>query len=321
MMAVGLSEKEAGQYIKLLALSYSMTGIQIGCINSSMNVTITGDADQVDFLKEVLDKASVFVRKLQVKVAYHSSHMHAVAIKYAQSLQDLSQGDCVGLGTMVSSVTGKVVSMAELSRSDYWVENLVSPVLFSNALMQITQRSQTKKGQSNKTGIAVDDLLEIGPHSALRTVTKEILQSVPEGDKVTYSSLLSKYTGGVHTMLQAVGHMHCLGYKVDIGTINRQNEIDLRMCKLLPNLPEYPFDHSQLYWHEDKVASTGYRLRPHGKLDLLGTTAPDWNPLEARWKNSLNISETPWLQDHKVRKLLIFLFFFGSQHHSLFIGQ
>ena len=310
MMAVGLSEMEARQYIKLLAVRYSMTGIQIGCINSPKNVTITGDADQVDFLKEILDKASVFVRKLQVKVAYHSSHMNAVAIKYAQSLQNLSQGDCVALGTMVSSVTGKVVSMAELSRSDYWVENLVSPVLFSNALLQITQRSQTKKGQSNKTSIAINDLLEIGPHSALRTVTKEILQSFPEGDQITYSSLLSKFTRGVYTMLQAVGHIHCLGYKVDIGTINRQNEIDIRMRKLLPNLPEYPFDRSQLYWHENRVASTGYRLRPYGKLDLLGTTAPDWNPLEARWRNSLSISETPWLQDHKVSKLIIFLVVF-----------
>jgi acyl transferase domain-containing protein len=297
MMAVPLSEADALSYIERLASKQPKGKISVGCVNSPKSVTITGDADQVDALKALLDEASISARKLQVNVAYHSSHMNTIADKYANSIQDLCSDDFLESATMVSSVTREIVPVQELSKSAYWVQNLISPVRFSEALSQICQAGKNQKGRNNENSFIVNDLLEIGPHSTLQGPTKDILKSIPGGEKITYASILTRFASASNTVPQAIGQMHCLGYKINFGLING---VGHKSSKFLPDLPEYSFDHTQLYWHETAVSSTGFRLRPHGKLDLLGTTAADWNPLEARWKNSLNITQTPWVQDHKV---------------------
>ena len=70
----------------------------------------------------------------------------------------------------------------------------------------------------------------------------------------------------------------------------------------LVDTPEYPFDHSQLYWHESRLS----RLRGAVPRDLLGIRATDWNPLEPRWRKTLNIEEMPWIADHVVGKIALY---------------
>ncbi|TGO19730.1 hypothetical protein BPAE_0335g00010 [Botrytis paeoniae] len=292
MMSIGLSEDRALSYIKQVATDNGKGSISIACVNSPKNVTISGDADQIDALKNTLEKNTIFARKLKVDVAYHSKHMGIIADKYANSLQNLSPGDFPGSATMVSSVSGKVVSVEDLCKSNYWVQNMVFPVRFSEALTQIVQNS----------GL-VSDLLEIGPHSTLQGPIKDTLNSIVDGDKIAYTSILVRFASALRSTLQALGRLHCLGYGVRIANIN---DHERKLCKSLPNLPEYPFDHSQIYWHESRLSSIGYRLRPYKKLDLLGTPTPDWNPLEARWHNSLSLAQCPWIKDHKVNDMILY---------------
>lgn len=66
----------------------------------------TGDDQQIDALREILDAESIFARKLATGVAYHSPHMQQIADDYLSAMGSLELGDQpMGCQTMVSSVS------------------------------------------------------------------------------------------------------------------------------------------------------------------------------------------------------------------------
>ncbi|PTB61446.1 acyl transferase, partial [Trichoderma citrinoviride] len=70
MMVVGMSTEEASAYLARINKS-----AQIACINSPRSITISGQADAIEFIARDLTQRDIFNRVLNVKVAYHSSHM------------------------------------------------------------------------------------------------------------------------------------------------------------------------------------------------------------------------------------------------------
>lgn len=160
MMAVGLPEQEVLPYIdEVLAGKKPFIGLRVACVNSPRNVTVAGDEHLIDALHAHIGAQNndVFARKLRVQVAYHSPQMQAVAEEYLQDLGSLLKGPpTMDTVPMISSVTGRVVAGTELRAPKYWVDNMVSPVLFSSAVATMIE-----------IGNEVDHLVEIGPHSAL----------------------------------------------------------------------------------------------------------------------------------------------------------
>lgn len=180
------------------------------------------------------------------------------------------------------------------------MKNMISPVRFSDALTSIcafAAETSTKTLPADEAVVYVSDLLEIGPHSALRGPIKDILRNL--GTDISYSSLLVRSLPATETLLDAVGRLHCYGHSMDISEINGLSGKQA----VLSDLPEYPFNinHSRTYWHGSRMSRDGYRLRENPPLDLLGSPAPDWNPLEANWRDFLRASEIPWIKDHRVR--------------------
>lgn len=299
MISVGLSEKDVEPYLNQISLQFGNRGMIVGCVNSPKNVTVTGDEAQVDLLKSLLEKDLVFARKLQVNIAYHSPQMEEIAVDYLLSIQDLQGGDsAANIPTMISSVTGQMISRDEVQDSEYWVKNLTLPVRFSDALAQIDSATGKTLSKTSCT-VLLDDFLEIGPHCALKGPIREHLTA--RGiENINYSSALLRSVSAMSTLLEAVGRLCCAGYAVDVLEVNRSGTTPRDGHMVLPNLPEYPFDHSKSYWHESRFTKEGWRLRKHPRLDLLGSTVSDWNPLHATWRKIIRLSETPWVEDHKV---------------------
>ena len=302
MMSVGLSEEAVEPYIEQLSSNFGSHGVTIGCINSPKNVTVTGSEPQIDKLKSLLEKDQVFARKLMVTVAYHSSQMEEIAAEYSASIEHLEGGDAPTTSSvMISSLSCKIVTLDEIQQSGYWVKNMTSPVRFSAALVQMCsgpgKSSKTRFG-ANQGLVEVNELLEIGPHSAMRGPTKDVLLEVGK-ESITYDSVMVRGISALDTLLDAVGRLACFGYPVDISEVNSSGMKSAAQM-VLPNLPEYPFDHSRSYWHETRYDKEGWRFRKRPRLDLLGSAVSDWNPLDARWRKIIRISETPWVEDHKV---------------------
>lgn len=304
MLAVGLSESELAPYLELCMDRSGSLSVTIGCFNGPRSSTLTGNAEQINELQQLLEKNDVFTRKLNVNVAYHSPQMNAIAEDYASSIQNLDPGDSVSPScTMVSSVTGRKVDISSLTESNYWIQNLTSPVRFLDAMVQLlsstSAKMKPKLGAQSLTK-AMDDILEIGPSRHLQSSVNQILRSLSQ-DTIRYSSALDRSVSATESVLETFGRLHCLGHRINIlGVDQPECSSGEQQQMVLPYLPEYPFDHSRSYWHESRISKEGYRLREHPRLDLLGTPAPDWNPLEPRWRKVYRSSEAPWVQDHKV---------------------
>lgn len=304
MISVGLSEEAVEPYLEQLSSNFGSRGAAVGCMNSPKNVTVTGSEPQVDKLKSLLEKDQVFARKLMVTVAYHSSQMEEIAGEYLASIEDLEGGDTpITSSVMISSVSCNFLTLDEVQQSEYWVKNMTSPVKFSAALGRMcsgpSDNSNTRSGAKQDL-IEVNGLLEIGPHSAMRGPSKDILKKIGK-ESISYDSVMVRRVSALDTLLGAIGRLACSGYPVDISEVNGSGMKPAARI-VLPNLPEYPFDHSRSYWHESRYNREGWRFRKQPRLDLLGTAVPDWNPLDARWRKIIRISETPWVEDHKVRE-------------------
>ncbi|CAI6333724.1 unnamed protein product [Periconia digitata] len=292
MMAVGLSNEDVQPHLNgVLEKCKAEIGLRVACVNSPTSTTIAGDEHLIDALLSHLNDqdTGIFARKLRVQVAYHSPQMQAVSNEYLESLGSLlKNAPTADTVPMISSVTGKLVEEKEVCNAEYWVANMVSPVLFSPAVMEMC----SSKG-------FVDFLVELGPHSALEGPLREILKSKGMKPDVGYNSILKRNKPADMTLLHAVGNLWCDNYDVDIRRINELEAEQPVSRDMLIDLPAYEFDHSHKYWHESRLSKT-YRLRNHLPHDYLGTRCVDWSPLDARWRLLLRVRDLPWIADHIV---------------------
>ncbi|KAL9089978.1 MAG: hypothetical protein Q9165_005507 [Trypethelium subeluteriae] len=308
MMSVGLSGDEIEPYFNSLRSHFGSINIGVACKNSPRNLTISGKKEEIDWLKSTLDRDNVFARVLKVKVPYHSPFMKAIAPKYLSMMGELEAGESQKTDLhMISSVTGARISAADVQNAQYWVDNMVNPVLFSDAIQRLcsTPRSGLKKSGTIAAKAIVTELLEIGPDAALRRPVRDTLEAANAQD-VSYLSALSRSSSASLAFLDAIGKLSCSGHQVDILHANTDAERYNGRHIALPNLPFYSFDHSQSYWYEGRFSKEGYRLRKHPRVDLLGVSVPDWNELEPRWRNFLRVPEQPWIQDHKVNGAIMY---------------
>ena len=310
MMSVGLSQEDIQPYIEDLGTNFGHSGLSIACINSPRNVTVSGDAKQINSLKSLLDQKEIFARRLLVDVAYHSPFMQQVADLYKGQIQGIEIGETASKSTtMISSLTGRKVTAEELRLPEYWVSNLVSPVRFSKALSHLISRSpqamRKKLDLSHRNKISINMLLEIGPHSALQGPIRDMLSELRGGPIITYASVLVRKKSALLSTLNAIGEMKCMGFNIDLTNVHQPMTIGREQRMTLPDLPEYRFDHSRQYWYESRI-SKRFRTHQQCKLDLLGKPVPDWNELEPRWRNHLRVSEMPWMEDHVINGAMIY---------------
>ena len=185
-----------------------------------------------------------------------------------------------------SSVTTRVTSASELSKTSYWVSNLVCPVLFkstvNNALL-----TQSK-----------DIFLEVGPHSTLAGPLRNIFSRL--GLACPYIPSMLRGEDCEQTLLSAFGQLYQLGASIKFNELVPQGRVST-------DLPPYPWDHSTSYWYE-LLASRDWRFRKHGHHSLLGLRVPETTELGPCWRNALSIEDEPWLYDHKIQDAVVFPF-------------
>lgn len=300
MMSVGLSRKDAQSYIDRIYDPVAVK-VSIGCINSHKNVTLTGLELELESLQEVFEREGIFCRKLKMNIAYHSEYMDKAAFIYGMLIQDLKPGKSCCSGPMISSVTGHIVRFETLSEPRYWIDNMVSPVRFSDAVSQICVKPSKQIGRRQIGGISlitVDHAIEIGPHATLKGPLMDIFEKVGRLEDLEYSSLLRRGQSALLTTLGAVGSLHCTGYQLDLHRVNERSG-DTTSPQMLTDLPSYPFNHTKKYWFESR-SSRSYRFRKFPHHELLGTRDSDCDPLEAKWRNRMSTSDMIFVQDHKV---------------------
>ncbi|KAI1105776.1 hypothetical protein F4804DRAFT_111633 [Jackrogersella minutella] len=303
MISVNLREDEVQGYLKDISDEVS-AHINIACVNSPLNCTLSGLESAIDIAKEKLDKDGIFAQKLKTGVAYHSASMSKIADEYTRlmgSLDDRNPKTIKSSIPMVSSVTGQPIRPASLATPQYWVENMVSPVRFADAVEVLTQKTS-----SLKVGIgAISDLVEVGPHPALRRPVQDTLAKAGnKKQQIRYSYVLHRSHPAAQTTVELLGQLFCHGHAVSVPAVN-QDSWSQEPQRFLVDCPKYPFDHSKTYWAESRL-SRDFRLRESVKGEFLGARFFDWNPLEPRWRNFLSVETTPWIGDHVISGTVIY---------------
>jgi acyl transferase domain-containing protein len=298
MMSVGLSEEEVIPYLE--SLEPSEIAI-VACVNSPSNITLSGDTPTLEKLEGLLKEADVFARKLNVDIAYHSPHMKYVAEAYLDSIQVITVLEPLEGVIMYSSVTGLEILAPDLD-PPYWVANMTSPVQFVKALNNVVfaDRQYSRGFQSQP----IDTVVEIGPHSALQGPLKQILISKGKYEGTRYLSMLHRGLDAALTSLETAAHLWSRGSNLNLLHLNSLGAKPAAR-KILPNLPLYPWNHLNRYWHSS--AQENRRLFAKApRLDWLGAPIEDFNPLAPCWKNRLRVSELPWLPHHSISNNIIF---------------
>lgn len=297
MMSVNLAESEAESYLMKASL---LGPVSVACINSPNNITLSGDENAIDQLQLDLEKEGIFARKIRTGVAYHSPAMYHAAGDYLASLDHLESRELRSGNNpiMISSVKSQKVATSNLLDPQYWVNNMVSPVRFADALQYIVQSAPKVDGLK-----PITNFVEIGPHAALQRPVRDTLTHAGNST-ARYVSALLRQESPSRSILQMVGQLFTSGHRVSITAANQQDSPS-SVAKPVVDTPDYPFDKTLTYWHEPRL-SRDWRLREEPSQSLLGLRTNDWNPLQPRWRKILNIEEVPWLADHVVGNSIIF---------------
>ena len=297
MLAVGISETEAEDWI-----SRNFDGeVVVACINSPSSVTLSGNTSSINDMDKMLKEAGVFVRRLKVDTAYHSPHMEMISVSYLESIRDVQTRAAHESRKMYSTVTGCLINSDELG-SINWVRNLVSPVLFYDAVRELLDA--TRGCQQDVEG-TVDMLIEIGPYGSLKSPINQIMKQ-HDIKGVNCYSILAQGRNAVDSALATAGALSAQGVPVDIPRVNNDaDDIVGALGRTLVDLPSYCWNHSRTYWAESRI-SKQFRFRGKPRRSLIGAPCATYGEQERLWRGFLRLSEEPWVRDHRIQTSIIY---------------
>ncbi|EGX88995.1 polyketide synthase, putative [Cordyceps militaris CM01] len=301
MAAAGLDAEEA---IRLCTRPEFFGRVAVAAYNSPQSVTFSGDAPAIDELSDLLKSQQRFVRVLNVDKAYHSHHMEPCAKAYLAALQSVAiqPQTCASARWFSSLKPGHEIGHSDMKslKASYWVDNMLEPVLFTQAIVAAAKESFP------------DLILEIGPHAALKGPTRlSLSESLPHanGANVPYISLLSRGESALKCFADALGSFWAIAgpgscklgsYVTMLGGSTSDS-----MTPMMKTIPTYPFDKSKAYWAESR-ASMSFAHRSQSVHMLLGAPTTDSPPGEWCWRNYLRPEQIPWLSGHKIESQIVF---------------
>lgn len=278
MAAIGLGREAVTPYLR--------TGVIIGCENSPDSTTLTGDLETLGQIMEEIRKSNpdILVRALHVECAYHSHHMRTAAVKYSSLLE---KSICAKSPTVpfFSSVSGRLSRSEEILSTSYWVQNLISPVLFYPAVTAAIKSLESPQS-----------FLEIGPHSALAGPIRQIIRD--SGKDAYYIPTLIRNADALDCLLKTAGELWISNAHLNWNAINPTGQ-------LLTDLPTYPWTYEEDFWHESRL-SKEWRQKTFPHHELLGDRLTESSELDPTWRNILRLDHVPWIQDHEVAHDVLF---------------
>ena len=289
MLAVGLNESQSRAVISSMDDAY----LTIACANSPHNTTISGKQDAVARLKSLLDRKGVFNRILQVDLAYHSDLLKPATYNYQAALEGLKLRKPDRLVKFISTVTGEYKD--DDFGPSYWIQNLTSKVEFYAALRLLTG-DKDEQSTTSATSKIQHILIELGPHSALRSVISQTCKARQRPMSSTYLPSLVKGQHAVESILKLVASLFDLGVHVQLRDLTLSTKFDAS-SRFVLDLPPYPWDHSIKYWHESRL-SIAHRCRQFPPHHLIGLPVLGTSPFQLMWSNNFSIQSHPWLEDH-----------------------
>ncbi|MCP2341051.1 type I polyketide synthase [Actinomadura rupiterrae] len=252
-----------------------LRGLDVAAVNGPRSVVLSGDAEAVRSFAEAWRERGRRTRVLRTSHAFHSAHMDSMLDEFREIAASVSYHE--PRIPIVSNVTGRIASAAELADPDYWVRHVRGAVRFADGVRCLHENGATA-------------FLELGPDGTLTALAED---SLPDGGDFALAAALRPGRPEAESALAALGSLHVAGVEVNWRALYSEASTPV-------DLPTYPFQNER-YWRTVPAGGGDVRtagLRPTGH-PLLGGAAdlPDgWLLLTGR----LSAATTPWLADHAV---------------------
>ncbi|XP_036924219.1 fatty acid synthase [Sturnira hondurensis] len=223
MAAVGLSWEECKKRCPPSVIP--------ACHNSEDTVTISGPQAAVSKFVEQLKQEGVFAKEVRTGgFAFHSPFMEAIAPSLLKALKKVIREPKPRSPRWLSTSIPEAEWQGSLARTfsaEYNVNNLVSPVLFQEALWHVPENAV---------------VLEIAPHGLLQAVLKRGLKS-----SCTTIPLMKKdHEDNLHFFLSNVGRLHLAG--IDVNPNGLFPPVEFPAPRGTPLIsPHIKWDHSQTW--------------------------------------------------------------------------
>ncbi|KAK7441330.1 mycocerosic acid synthase [Colletotrichum acutatum] len=302
MAAVGLTLDKTLEAIDRLNQSglESAGTLTVACMNSNTSHTVSGGVVEIEALIDKLNENKIFARKLQVEMAYHSKFLDPISQEYVECIGRIqppsSRANHSSDVLFFSSAYGTQIQHSKLQDANYWTKNLTSPVRFNDSVTAMLRALNSVKGDGGSSQL-ITDIVEVGPHSALRGPLRNIVQDIRVNSDVKYHHLLKRGEPDLKVLMGAIGSLFCRGIQIDLLKVNH---ILGAQPSMMIDLPRYPFNHTREYWNECRL-SRNFRFRPYPRHELLGAPVNDWDgKYDAIWRNWIRLSENPWVEHHTI---------------------
>ncbi|MEO8077200.1 MAG: acyltransferase domain-containing protein, partial [Acidobacteriota bacterium] len=256
--------------------------LAVAVSNSSRSTVISGDPAALDALIAELEPREVFCRRVKVDVASHSPQMDPLRPDLLAALDGMQPSP--GQVPFYSTVSGELTSGTALD-SEYWADNLRSPVLFSAAVQRLIADGHTT-------------FIEMSPHPILIPAVEEGLRDSGQPDLVAVPSL-RRDEDEAQALLNALAMLYVAGHPIAWSRLYAASGRHV-------DLPTYPWQRER-HWFEtisqlDLAAGDGARSRSAGSSHPLLRQRLDVadRPGSRVWELTLDKHSPGYLRDHRV---------------------
>lgn len=221
MAAVGLTWAEAKKRCP--------EGVRPACHNAEDTVTISGDAIAVNKFVQELKEEGTFAKEVNTSgVAFHSRYMALIAPMLKESLMKFIVPKKRSPRWISTSIPEDRwdTELAKYSSADYHVNNLVSPVLFQEALGKVPADAV---------------VIEIAPHCLLQAILKRSLSP----QSVNIPLMKRNHPNNLELFLTGLGRLYAGGINFD-PTLITTTKASFPVHVSTPSIaPHMGWDHSQ----------------------------------------------------------------------------
>ncbi|GFN06564.1 hypothetical protein Smic_51200 [Streptomyces microflavus] len=131
--------------------------LSVAAVNGPASVVVSGDQDAAEAVAERIRALGRRTRRLQVSHAFHSPHMDDVLAEFRAVAAGLTFHEPTV--PLVSTVTGRLATAAELTSPDYWTGQIRQAVRFLDAVRELEAHGATV-------------FVELGPDAVLAPLTR-----------------------------------------------------------------------------------------------------------------------------------------------------
>lgn len=190
MAAVGLKWEEAQRLCP--------EGVVPACHNSEDSVTISGSYEATKKFVEQLSSENIFAREVKSSgISFHSYYMNPIGPHLLKKLKEIIPEPKLRSSKWICSSLPEQrwgEDLAKYSAPEYFVNNLVSPVLFKEAFEKVPNNA---------------NLIEIAPHCLLQAILKRSMSK-----DAVYVPLMKRNNndGNMEILFSAIGTLYQLGF-------------------------------------------------------------------------------------------------------------